>query len=264
MGDGLAPAGSGLLESWYHRLWGKAWGDVVKYRKLLRALRRCQVFPNLLTLYSSLPILLFRTMLSFLQLFPRDLWRGLPYYEDIVACKRAVDRNRLVLECPLSLEWYFGERVRDWRVKPLVRRPIPQDLPRLTFRPQLMDMANQAIFIEGQGIAASTQQGDYLQYIRESLMPRTPVRRFDDEMGEYSDDHDSGFDPPLEDGDEDGDDDGDDEGYDEDPHLRPFARGRVDPDSVGETLEQFVPSQRGSRHDGASTGQTRDVSQVCD
>ena len=124
-----------------------------------------------------------------------DVWAGLDHFEMIEECRALVDARRLLLESPLSQEWYFGERVRDWRTVPLADRPIPVDVPLHTFWPHLMPDLDLAMYARGTGALFGSQEGNYLEFIRRRLLPPCPHIHPDDPEEEFTDDdHDSHLD----------------------------------------------------------------------
>ena len=124
-----------------------------------------------------------------------ELWANSGHFEVADDCRSRVDGRRLLLECPSSQEWYFGERVRDWRTVPLVARPIPEHVPLETFWPHLMDPLEFNQYARGMGKSHETRRGDYLRFTREDLLPPCPFIYGDDPPEPFGDlDHDSGLD----------------------------------------------------------------------
>ena len=121
-----------------------------------------------------------------------DVWAGLSHFEAVEACRSRVDGRRMLLECPSSQEWYFGERVRDWRTVPLASRPIPEHVPLLTFWPDYLPPLDYTMYLRGEGAVHATHEGDYLRFIREDLLPSCPFIHPEDPPQLITDtDHDS-------------------------------------------------------------------------
>lgn len=57
-----------------------------------------------------------------------------------------------MLESPLSLEWYFGERVQEWRIGVVVERSIPPLVLVDIYWPDLMLGTDKGLYLLSEGV----------------------------------------------------------------------------------------------------------------